>query len=83
MLLYVMSILNILPQFGIFYGDLIYFVVIWYILPWFGTIYQDKSGNPEGGALGITSVPVNIHLKNAVQLKIWAYFPHFVLLLDF
>jgi hypothetical protein len=31
---------------GIFYGNLVHFVVIWYIYSWFGKLYQDKSGNP-------------------------------------
>jgi hypothetical protein len=31
---------------GIFYGQLVYFMVIWYIFSRFGVLYQEKSGNP-------------------------------------
>jgi hypothetical protein len=37
---------NILWPFGIFCGNLVYFVVIWYIFPRFGILDQGKSGNP-------------------------------------
>jgi hypothetical protein len=33
--------------FGVFYGNLVYFVVIWYIFLRFGVLYREKSGNPE------------------------------------
>jgi hypothetical protein len=46
---------HILLPIGIFYGNLIYFMVIWYnlwsfwyIFPCFGMMYQGKSGNPVG-----------------------------------
>jgi hypothetical protein len=39
MLLYFMTICNILWRFGLFYGDLVYFMAIWYILWRFGIIY--------------------------------------------
>jgi hypothetical protein len=32
-------------QFGLFYGNLVYFVVIWYIFLRFGMFYKEKSGN--------------------------------------
>jgi hypothetical protein len=37
---------NILWPFGIFCGNLEYFVVIWYIFTRFGILEQEKSGNP-------------------------------------
>jgi hypothetical protein len=37
---------NILWPFGIFCGNLVYFVVIWYIFTRFGILEQEKSGNP-------------------------------------
>jgi hypothetical protein len=47
-----MVIWNIFWRFGIFYGDLGYFMTIWYSLYSFGTflsgfgiMYQEKSGN--------------------------------------
>jgi hypothetical protein len=46
MLIYFMSISNILQTFGIFYDHLVHFVFIWYIFSAFGIIYQEKSGNP-------------------------------------
>jgi hypothetical protein len=45
-LIYFMSISNILHTFGIFHGNLVHFVFIWYILSGFGIMYQEKSGNP-------------------------------------
>jgi hypothetical protein len=35
-----------LRPFGIFYSQLVHFVVIWYIFSQFGTLHQGKSGNP-------------------------------------
>jgi hypothetical protein len=46
MLVYFMTILNILWPFGIIYGRLEHFVVIWYIFSRFGKLNWDKSGNP-------------------------------------
>jgi hypothetical protein len=46
MLLYFMAIWSILPQFGIFCGHLVYFMVSWYIFLSVGMLYQEKSGNP-------------------------------------
>jgi hypothetical protein len=39
MIVYYMTITNILRQFGIFYGNLVYFMAIWYILWQFGIFY--------------------------------------------
>jgi hypothetical protein len=33
-------------RFGIFYGNMVYFVEIWYIFPREGKLYQETSGNP-------------------------------------
>jgi hypothetical protein len=46
MMVYLMSIWNILLPFGILYGHLI-IVVIWYIFPRFGIVSREKSGNPD------------------------------------
>jgi hypothetical protein len=46
MLVYPMDIWSILRPFGIFRGNLVYFVVIWYIFLRVGILYQEKSGNP-------------------------------------
>jgi hypothetical protein len=45
MLVYLMTILNILLPYGIFYGNLVEFVVIWYIYPILVWLDQEKSGN--------------------------------------
>jgi hypothetical protein len=47
MLLYFMSIWNILQEYGIFNGAFVIFVVIWYVFLSFGILYQEKSGNPD------------------------------------
>jgi hypothetical protein len=31
---------------GIFYGNLVLYVVIWFIFPRFGMLYKEKSGIP-------------------------------------
>jgi hypothetical protein len=36
---------------GIFYDNLVYFVVIWYISRRFGILYQEKSGNTGSSRL--------------------------------
>jgi hypothetical protein len=36
---------SVLRPFGIFCGQLVYFVAIWYILRSFGMLYKDKSGS--------------------------------------
>jgi hypothetical protein len=46
MLVYFMTIWNILRPFGITYGRLIGLVVIWYIFPNLVSLGQEKSGNP-------------------------------------
>jgi hypothetical protein len=46
MLVYVMAIWSISPQFGRSCGHSIYFTVIWYVFSRFGILYQEKSGNP-------------------------------------
>jgi hypothetical protein len=46
MLIYFLTIWNILPTFGVFYDPLVHFVFIWYIFPRFGIKYYKKSGNP-------------------------------------
>jgi hypothetical protein len=46
MLIYFMSICNILWTFGIFYDHLVHYVFIWYIFSGFGIMNQEKSGNP-------------------------------------
>jgi hypothetical protein len=46
MLIYFMSIWNNLPTVGIFYDNLVHFVLIWYTFSRFGIKYQEKSGNP-------------------------------------
>jgi hypothetical protein len=59
----------ILWPFGLFYGNLGYFMIIWYILCSFGTffrfdlsnIYQEKSGNPDHGK--------NVHPSSAWRIK--------------
>jgi hypothetical protein len=44
-LMHFTAIWHVLWKFGIFSGNLVYFVVIWYFLPfWF--VAQNKSGNP-------------------------------------
>jgi hypothetical protein len=47
MLVYFMTIRNILRPFGIINGRLVYFVFIWYIFPNLVCLDQEKSGNPE------------------------------------
>jgi hypothetical protein len=49
MLVNLMNIWNILPQFVIIYGRLVYFVVICYIFPNLVCLHQEKSGNPDAG----------------------------------
>jgi hypothetical protein len=58
MLVYVMTIWNILCPFGIIYCRLVLFMAIWYSLWSFGIVCgrlvcldQEKSGNPAGNAL--------------------------------
>jgi hypothetical protein len=46
MLVYFMTIWNILRLLGVFYGSLVQFSVIWYILPVLVCLDQEKSGNP-------------------------------------
>jgi hypothetical protein len=46
MLVYFKSIWSTLRPFGIFCGDLAYFLVIWFIFSRFGMMYHGKSGNP-------------------------------------
>jgi hypothetical protein len=41
------GILKFLWPFGIFYNNLVYFVIVWYILIRFGMLYHEKSGNPD------------------------------------
>jgi hypothetical protein len=48
MLIYFMTIWNILQTLGIFYDYLVHFVFIWYIFSGFGIIHQEKSGNTDG-----------------------------------
>jgi hypothetical protein len=40
-----MDLLSVLRPNGIFYSQLVYFVVIWYICSCFGMLYREKSGN--------------------------------------
>jgi hypothetical protein len=47
MLVYVMTIWNILWPFGIIYGRLVWSVVICYIFPNLVCLDQEKSGNPD------------------------------------
>jgi hypothetical protein len=47
MLVYFMTIWNILRQFGITYGRFVKVVVIWYILPNLVRLDHEKSGNPD------------------------------------
>jgi hypothetical protein len=47
-----MAIWSILQPFGIFCGNVVYFMVIWYTFPHFGMLSQEKSGNP-GAVTGI------------------------------
>jgi hypothetical protein len=46
MLIYFMTIWNILRTFGKFYDHLVHFVLIWYSFSGFGIMYRQKSGNP-------------------------------------
>jgi uncharacterized membrane protein len=46
MLVYFMTIWNILRTFGIICGRLVFFVAIWYIFPILVCLDQEKSGNP-------------------------------------
>jgi hypothetical protein len=46
MLIYFMSIWNILQTFGIFYEHWEHVLFIWYNFSGFGIMYQEKSGNP-------------------------------------
>jgi hypothetical protein len=48
-----MAIWNILRTLGIFYDQLVHFVLIWSIFSRFGIMYQELSGNPghENGCL--------------------------------
>jgi hypothetical protein len=46
MLVYFITIWNILWPFGIIYGRLVGFVVICYIFPFLVCLDQEKSGNP-------------------------------------
>jgi hypothetical protein len=39
--------LSILGSKGIFYGNLVHFVVFWYIFSRLGMLYQEKSGSPD------------------------------------
>jgi hypothetical protein len=48
---YILAILVVLRQFGVFYLHWEYFVVIWYIFSHFGMLQQEKSGNPGRGAI--------------------------------
>jgi hypothetical protein len=47
MLVYFMTIWNILRQFGITYGRFVKVVVIWYIFPNLVRLDHEKSGNPD------------------------------------
>jgi hypothetical protein len=46
MLVYFMTIWNILWPFGIIFGRLVKFVAIWYIFPILVCLAQEKPGNP-------------------------------------
>jgi hypothetical protein len=47
MLIYFITIWNMLWIFGIFYDHSVHFVFIWYIFSSFGIMLQEKSGNPD------------------------------------
>jgi hypothetical protein len=47
MLVYFMTIWNILRPFDIIYGRFVWLVVIWYIFPKMVCLDQEKSGNPD------------------------------------
>jgi hypothetical protein len=47
MWIFYIGIWNILLPFGIFYGNLVHFVVIWYIITRLDIFYQEQSGNPD------------------------------------
>jgi hypothetical protein len=51
-LVYFMTIWNILWPFGLIYGRLVLFVVICYIFPNLVCLDQDKSGNPAWSQIG-------------------------------
>jgi hypothetical protein len=51
MLVYFMTIWNILRPFGIIYGHLVLFVVIWYIFLVLVCLDPEKSGNPDPNGL--------------------------------
>jgi hypothetical protein len=46
MLIHPAVIWNILLPFGLFYGNLVNFVVVWCVMTHFGRVFRDKSGNP-------------------------------------
>jgi hypothetical protein len=52
LLIYFLTICNILRKFGGFYGNFVYFVVIWYIFP----SLAQKSGKPGTYMLALMRV---------------------------
>jgi hypothetical protein len=50
-----MAIWNILGTLGIFYDNLVHFMLFWYIFSGFGIMYLEKSGNPASDSNDVFS----------------------------
>jgi hypothetical protein len=61
---------NILQAFGIFYDQVVHFLLLWYIFSDFGNLYQEKSGNPvldERSVAKTWDGSVSVKLERAFQ----------------
>jgi hypothetical protein len=65
-----MAIWSIFRPFGIFYCDLVNFIVIWCIFPCFGIFYQEKYGNPG-------SNPTSSEFRYKLQRQRFSRVEHF------
>jgi hypothetical protein len=65
-----MAIWSMIRQFGIFCGQLVYFMVIWYIFSRFGMLYQEKSGNPDVDSWVIQTASKSTNIKKCIRSSV-------------
>jgi hypothetical protein len=74
MLVYFMTIWNILWPFDIIYGRLVQFVAIWYIYPVLVCLDHEKSGNPgfrvKLGRPISPAAPISIRVRHPILTPI-------------
>jgi hypothetical protein len=71
MVVHFLAYWNILKQFGIFYGRLVYLVVIGYIHTHFGMLHQGKSGNPGRDVQNYVDSETLTKNRHRIKIHMW------------